>query len=227
VGQRDPREAGALVIVSHKHRFIFHKMMRTGSTSIEAALAPHLGNDDIVTEAWDGSIMPRNNRGAWNHMPPLMLMGLVGSATWDSYLTVTTVRNPWTRLLSVYRWLRQRDGWTGLLPPYNRYHQGPANATFRSWVTALPLDREEDDYLDRDGEPWCRRVIRFESLKDDFSALLRDLALPPIKLAHKVPSAGEESAYDEETTEKVRAMHPRLIARFSYSLPMVLTESGP
>jgi len=37
------------VIVSHKYRFIFVKPQNVASTSLEMALSPHLGKDDIVT----------------------------------------------------------------------------------------------------------------------------------------------------------------------------------
>jgi hypothetical protein len=37
------------MIVSHRHRFIFIKTNKTGSTSIEAAISPLCGSEDIIT----------------------------------------------------------------------------------------------------------------------------------------------------------------------------------
>ena len=55
------------MLVSHKHRFIFVKTRKTGGTSVELALAPHCGPDDIITPLKEygsetAGISPRNYR---------------------------------------------------------------------------------------------------------------------------------------------------------------------
>ena len=37
------------MIISHKHKFIFLKTIKTAGTSIQAALEEHCGKDDIIT----------------------------------------------------------------------------------------------------------------------------------------------------------------------------------
>jgi hypothetical protein len=50
------------MIVSHRHRFIFIKTHKTAGSSMEMALAPLCGPDDIVTpmESNYGTDVPRS-----------------------------------------------------------------------------------------------------------------------------------------------------------------------
>ncbi len=69
------------MIVSHKHKFIFIKTMKTASSSMEIALSDILGPDDIITPARTG-IDERRNIGAGGQnykldhpdVPPIPLM---------------------------------------------------------------------------------------------------------------------------------------------------------
>jgi hypothetical protein len=55
------------MIVSHEHKFIFIKSMKTGGTSIEAALSQLCGPDDIVTPYRAESEADRQGRGPQNY----------------------------------------------------------------------------------------------------------------------------------------------------------------
>lgn len=67
------------MIVSHKHKFIFIKTRRVAGTSIEVALAKHLGDNDIY--ASDDVVIspqtkqkyniPRNHKGLFNPLPDI------------------------------------------------------------------------------------------------------------------------------------------------------------
>jgi hypothetical protein len=58
------------MIISHRHRFIFLHCRKAAGSSIAAALAPHLGPDDLHLgtwpEAWSAGVAP--NRRAWRDL---------------------------------------------------------------------------------------------------------------------------------------------------------------
>ena len=54
------------MIVSHEHKFIFLKTIKTAGTSIEAALAQICGPDDIITPYREASEKDRKGRGPQN-----------------------------------------------------------------------------------------------------------------------------------------------------------------
>lgn len=58
------------MIISHRHRFIFLHCRKAAGSSIAAALAPHLGPDDLHLgtwpEAWAAGVAP--NRRAWRDL---------------------------------------------------------------------------------------------------------------------------------------------------------------
>ncbi|NKI36607.1 sulfotransferase family protein [Wenzhouxiangella sp. XN79A] len=58
------------MIISHRHRFIFLHCRKVAGSSIAAALAPHLGPDDLHLgtwpEAWRAGVAP--NRRAWRDL---------------------------------------------------------------------------------------------------------------------------------------------------------------
>jgi len=55
------------MIVSHEHKFIFLKTIKTAGTSTEAALARFCGPDDIITPYREASEKDRKGRGPQNY----------------------------------------------------------------------------------------------------------------------------------------------------------------
>jgi hypothetical protein len=55
------------MIVSHEHKFIFLKTIKTAGTSIEAALVQVCGPDDIITPYREASEKDRQGRGPQNY----------------------------------------------------------------------------------------------------------------------------------------------------------------
>ena len=51
------------MIISHKHKFIFLKTVKTAGTSIEIALSKYCGPDDIITPASPEDEITRSELG--------------------------------------------------------------------------------------------------------------------------------------------------------------------
>lgn len=123
-----------LMIISHKHKFIFIKTMKTASTSIEIALSKFCGPQDIITpiKAKDEAVRqklgyrgPQNykiplkrhsriellrairhrRKGSfYNHASGTFIKEHVDPHVWDSYYKFAFERNPWDKVISLYFW---------------------------------------------------------------------------------------------------------------------------
>lgn len=109
------------MIISHRHRFIFFSMPKTGSESLRALFAP-LQEEDVPD--W------RNRTPFYSHMPPAEAQAAFAAKGWDfaRYARISCMRNPYPRLVSLYRMIADVDGiWKlrrrcGLSdPPFSRW----------------------------------------------------------------------------------------------------------
>ena len=89
------------MIVSHRHKFIFVHLGRTGGRSLTEALARHCGPDDIIT--WtSGKVRGQNAAGFGRHDSAREIRAKVGERVWNEYFKFTFERNPWEKIVSRY-----------------------------------------------------------------------------------------------------------------------------
>ena len=109
------------MLISHRHRFIYTKTIKTAGTSVEAYFEPYC----MAEGAWQAShehaeqVSPEGVVGfrgatwAWpfrprwyNHMPAHRIRTLVGDRVWTEYFKFTVIRNPFTKLVSGYHFFQ-------------------------------------------------------------------------------------------------------------------------
>ena len=153
------------MIISHKHKFIFIKTVKTASTSIEVFLSPQCGSDDIVTPIVppvEGH-EPRNHQGFYNHIPATLIQERVLPELWNSYFKFCVERNPWSKVLSHYHMQVARTGGDYSLDQYLAKGKLPIN---------YPR------YTDASGEKIVvDRVLRYENLNVDLAEVSARLKL--------------------------------------------------
>lgn len=84
------------MILSHAHKFIFICNGKTGTSSIETALAPYQEGEEFEVGV-EGLYTER-------HVPPATLKAQLGPDVWEEYFTFAFVRNPWDWFVSQYFW---------------------------------------------------------------------------------------------------------------------------
>lgn len=119
------------MIISHKYKFIFVKSGKVAGSSLEMALRPHLGIDDIITpiiEDLEGTtenlsrnyknsinyeqVVSKGSRGIfYEHAQAYEIKGMVSSSVWDNYFKFTIERDPREKSLSVYYHNRNGINW--------------------------------------------------------------------------------------------------------------------
>jgi hypothetical protein len=228
------------MIVSHEYKFIFIKTHKTAGSSMEMALGPLCGPDDIVTpmESNRDTDIPRNYHepswigrtyagsrlfrklidrhspalGKWfyEHMPATRVRELIGEDVWNSYYKFCFERNPWEKVVSYYNW--KTYGQNRKLPSFDEY---VLNKTHR-----LPLDAR----LYFDG-PDCLMddVFDFRDFDGAFRSVCDRLGIPfagempreKTNITAKKPRY--QDFYSDETREKVAQIFEREIGLMGYS----------
>lgn len=159
-----------MAVISHKHRFVYLPPPKTGSTAIRNVLERKTersrGQYDAIRVG-----TAREPSGYLNDVHDPTIPPECGT-----YLVFVTVRHPYSRLVSLYRDLRQH-------PFPRRYWAARAarRLTFQSWLVKLcrdsqhigisPIVASQVAYLQTIHPRWPDRILRNESLQRDFNTL--------------------------------------------------------
>jgi len=227
------------MIVSHQYRFIFIKTHKTAGSSMEMALGPLCGPDDIVTpmESNAKTDIPRNFHentpigrayarsrwfrkcidrhspllGAWyyEHMPAIRVRQLVGEDVWKTYHKFCFERNPWDKAVSYYNW--------------KKFGQERKMPDFKTWVMQkthrLPMDARL--YFDED-KCLMDEVLDYDDFVAGFTGVCARLGIPfrgemPREKTNITKQKVDcRTYYDDESREKIASVFPREIQRMGY-----------
>jgi hypothetical protein len=155
------------MIISHKHKFIFVKTVKTAGTSIEIFLSQHCGPLDIVTP-----IIPhvephaaRNHEGYYNHMPAYEIRDRIGLDIWNSYFKFCVERNPWEKTLSYYHMknFRENNGLT-----FERYLAGKE----------FPINFQKYTEPSNPNKIIVNRILYYEHLMEHLGQVFHELGIP-------------------------------------------------
>lgn len=220
------------MILSHKHRFIFIKTVKTAGTSIEVFLSKRCGPQDIVTPIVppiEGH-QPRNYEGFinpipeivdrpgklfsalrhtitsctkfYNHMPAREVKNRVPIHIWNGYFKFCVERNPWDKVLSHYHMHVAREGGSLSFDDYLARRRFPINY-FR--------------YTDRSGRNVVvDRIVRYENLLAQLGEVFSQLNIPfdgTLGVAAKSEYRADRRPYQEVFNEAQRRIVENAFAK--------------
>jgi hypothetical protein len=227
------------MIISHRHKFIFIKTHKTAGSSMEMALGPLCGPEDIITSMEDNEHtgIPRNyyadtfiGRGYaksrlfrkcidrrspllgawyWEHMPASRVRELIGEEIWNSYYKFCFERNPWEKVVSYYNW--KKHGQEKDTPPFREY---VLNKSHR-------LPRDGDLYFDGD-VCMMDEVHDYKGFLKTFTSICEKLGIPydgnmPREKTGVIQEKSDyRDYYDDETKAKVAEWFSREIRLMGY-----------
>ena len=228
------------MIISHSHRFIFFKSLKTAGTSIEAALSNQCSGNDVVVPINDfahnrdpdGQVQHRSMnadefyRSIGQHVDAPTIKNREPAEVWNNYFKFSIARNPWDRALSYFFWERRQDA--SLTPRKRFYHNlgmpyddfTPVKRKFSQFIKSRVLENNDRFYV-IDDQLCVDFVIRYEFLDDDYREVcerigLSTLNIPHLKTGMRKKERHYTEYYDQETREIVADLHRNDIRLFGY-----------
>ncbi len=228
------------MIISHSHRFIFIKSLKTAGTSLETALSNQCGGNDVIVPIndfghnrdADGQLSHRSMnadevyRRIGQHVDATTIKSREPAEVWNSYFKFSITRNPWDRALSYFFWDHRRD--ESLAPPKRFYHVlgvayddfTPVKRKFAEFVRGRTLENNDRFYIIED-ELCVDFVIRYEHLEDGYREVcartgLSTLQIPRLKTGIRKKERPYTDYYDDETRDIVAELHRNDILFFNY-----------
>lgn len=195
-------------MISHKHKFIFVHIPKTGGRSIQSAL---LSNGALHDEKNQCLLKnPHYSLGKYYNIfgDPL-----------NSYFKFTFVRNPFSRAVSEFFYIKKKGGCVCKSSFFKKEYK-----TFKDFIkkggqrccwgghdsNQLDLINNNDVSIDFIG--------KFESLQEDFNIVCDKISLPHKRLPHinKTKHANYTRYYDDETRQLVAEKYKKDIEYFGY-----------
>jgi len=239
-----PEDYHVLGVICDEHRCIFIHIPKNAGQSIETVFL-RLVN---LTWATRARLLLRANADPKLGPPRLAHLkaheyvecGHLAQEKFRSYLKFAFVRNPWDRMVSIYKYMGLRKGLS-----FKEFLTGE----FRNdiWKKQFWFVGPQIDFVcDQGGELVVNFLGRFESLQADFRTVCERLGLAVSKLPHVNKSKGQklrealkpcelrrrlqmfcaaknlkvcrcyEDYYDEESKEIVAELYAKDIIRFGY-----------
>lgn len=227
------------MIVSHEHKLIFIKTLKTAGTSVEAMLAKSCGPNAIVTPIFPEvqGHQPRNFRGwfppwrevrsredlrknlvefrrrekFYNHIPARFARARLPREIWDSYLKICVERNPWDKTLSHFQMFRHAD-W------HQRYDP---TLTLDKYLERGIFCHNARFYCDAQGKVIVDRVLRYDQLDADLIALYDELGmkyegLPNAKAGIRTDKRSYREVFSDAQRERIQKEFSHEIALFNW-----------
>jgi hypothetical protein len=236
------------MIISHTHRYLFLKSVKTAGTSIEAAMSQSCSGNDVVTPLGDFSHNRDETGGAlhramnadalpwWDketigqHVGATLMKRHLPPEIWQDYLKFSIARNPWDRMVSLFAWKTRNDA---AMKPQKRLihklgvHFDELAELRKNFATFVSRGFETNDrFYILDGELCADFMIRYENMNDDLAALTKRLGLPPLnvprlKTGIRPGQYHYSQYYDEATRNLVGDRHVHDIRLFNYRFEAV------
>lgn len=216
------------MLISPARRFLFVHVPKTAGTSLTEALAPFAAPMKLSAAGAIRRALPgRVGLDGWfeMHDSAAFASAKLGRDAWDNLTTFAVVRDPFAHALSHYRFLR---GYR--YARWRRLVQAMDFAAYLDWrLTGPPhwlksrtgrfarLPDQAWFLTDGAGKLLVDRVLRFESLAEDFAALTADLGLPATTLPHRRQQQDQAGEITAAAAEKIQRLHARDFALFGYS----------
>ena len=214
------------MLISHRHKFAFVHVPKTGGSSVAYALwrlADHTGN--YWANRWLAKIgihvnhyAPYRLRKFRPHTPAAELRRNLPAGTYESLFTFAFVRNPWDLLVSYYHFLRDAEGHSGHVS--HRRRRTARLADFEAYVR-YEIGRgkisQTKMVADRRGHVIVNFLGRYESLHSDFDHACRCIGIDADLGQANMSTRGDyRDYYTDRLAALVRDHFAEDIERFGY-----------
>jgi hypothetical protein len=205
------------VIVSHRHRFIFVAIPKTGTHSVRQALRAHMGPDDLeqvklfVDKEFPWPALAQLRHG---HISLQQVRPYLGEDAFGSYVKFAFVRNPFDRFVSYCAFVTREEG------TFSRDPQG----TMRHFLFKQPplghlLFKPQHSFLiGADGALLTDVLGRVEEMQASYDAICARIGIASEPLGHANSSSRGDyrDYYDQQLIDAVARLYARDLELFGY-----------
>ncbi len=201
-------------MISHKYKCIFVHIPKVAGQSIERVF---LKLHDLTWETRGSLLLCENNdpkkgppRLAHLKASEYVKYGYLTQEKYDSYFKFAFVRNPWARLISMYKYLgyAERLSFKNFL--FGEFIKEEWNKN--NWFVG-----PQSDYIfDDEGNQIVDYVGRFESLQEEFNSVCERAKLPSVELPHVNRAANKNNTHKEKLKKIIKIISPfhRLVEQY-------------
>ena len=215
------------MVLSHRFRFLYVHIAKTGGTSVRAALRRLQMRDpmyllQLICSRLDHLSGHRIAAKLPRHAKVIAAMEMLPRDYFDSLFKFAFVRNPWDLQVSSYHHLKRErphllEGHESF-EAFLRYKLDPTRPWQYHLDTSITL---QTDYLvDLQGRKVVDFIGHYETLQDDWASICARLGVPTPVLPHKRQATDRgrdyRSYYNAETAEWVARYFARDIEMLGY-----------
>lgn len=205
------------MIISHRHRFLFFAIPKTGTHSVRQALRAHLGPEDMeqVGLFVKKRLPYRELDGiSHGHLSVRQIKPLIGAETFASYFKFAFVRNPFDRFVSYCAFMSRESG---------EFERAPTAFMKHVIYNLRPVDHVlfVPQYLflvDEQGQLALDFVARTEDMQGSYDAICARLGLPgqPLERVNASRHRPYWTYYDDELVSLVSGIYRYDLELFNY-----------
>lgn len=202
------------MVICDDPAFVFIHVQKSAGTSIKGALAYY----DLMRQ---GERVDPGKRADWiapknfpepvlelpTHATALQVQQCIGATRFAELFSFAVVRNPWDRELSWYTYNLQLEAGPdhAKVTPYKDFNDY-VRRYLEEHGTLLAPSPQSRHLNDRDGTQLVDRVLKYENLHEEFSAVVEEQSLEGVELDHFNQSyhAPWTEAYTRETFDLVK-----------------------
>jgi hypothetical protein len=206
------------MIISHKHKFIFFAIPKTGTHSIRFALRPFLGIEDeehvalfheskLKIDAFNDRIN--------GHISVKEIKPHLSEEIWNSYFKFTFVRNPWDRFISIIVFKNHNlEKFPDLVDAFAK------KKLENEAISPSDFFKPQADYVIDDNKVQALDFIgKTENMQADFDTICDRIGINRIQLDQKNKSQHDnyKRYYNDELKERLAHIYADDIKLFKYS----------
>ena len=207
------------MIVSHRHRFIFFAVPRTGTHAVREALRHFLGDEDWQQQSLtEQARLPVASlaRVGHGHLTLRQVRANLPESVWRDYFKFACVRNPYDRFVSVCAMLNRRN------PDY----RGRETAFMKRAIQVRRFQQralvrpQRDMLVNEAGDLGMDFIGRYENLQQSFGEACRQIGIPEQRLARSNATDHRHHAtyYDDELLRLVTDFYRPDFNSFDYEV---------
>jgi hypothetical protein len=233
------------MLISHNKKFIYTKTLKTASSSTESYFEKYCFDESNwqIKEYRNEAISKHGIIGLrsglhyeiqsalwYSHMPAETIKSLIGNDIWNSYFKFCTIRNPFTKIVSLYnfrklRFLRKKNLNMKKLYAsfFNLLSGNYLKRDFEYFIFNLPNPLDRNKYVINND--FCLdSYIKYEDLENGIKNICKKLDLPFEKSSIPYFKKGKQvnvlsKYYSDESKKHISKIYEWELSFFNYKFP--------